>query len=130
MHAVDTNVIVRYLIADHPDQFARANSVMGKRPVYVPPTVLVETAWVLGSTYKFDRIRVVDALRALLGLPGVDTSDPAEIDQALAWYEQGLDFADAMHLALSIDVCEGLLTFDRAFLRDANRFRPGAVSEP
>lgn len=130
MHAVDTNVIVRYLIADHPDQFARANKVMGQRPVYVPTTVLVETAWVLGSTYRFDRPRIVDALRAVLGLPDVETSDPAAIDEAFAWYEQGLDFADAMHLALSIDVCEGLLTFDRAFMRDASRLQAVPVSEP
>lgn len=130
MHAVDTNVIVRYLIADEPDQFARAASVMGRRRLFVPATVLMETAWVLSLSYGFDRARIVDGLRAILGLPEVEVADPATTTQALDWYERGVDFADAMHLALSIDVCDGLLTFDRAFMRDANRVQSLLVSEP
>ena len=131
MKAVDTNVIVRYLVADDPDQFRRANAVMGKEAVFIPTSVLLETAWVLSSRYGIDRGRIADRLRAVLGLPDVSVADPVAVDQALEWYERGLDYADALHLALSIGSgCNGFLTFDHAFARDANEIQPLKVSEP
>ena len=50
----------------------------------------------------------------------------AEIDQAqqvslaLQWHEQGLDFADALHLSQSKD-CKGFYTFDERFVKRAQR---------
>jgi predicted nucleic-acid-binding protein len=49
MLAVDTNVVVRYLTADDPEQFARAVAVVEGAETFVSLTVLLETEWVLRS---------------------------------------------------------------------------------
>ncbi len=49
---------------------------------------------------------------------------PREADSlllAVRWFENGMDFGDALHLALSSSV-ETLLTFDRDFSKRAIRF--------
>lgn len=44
----------------------------------------------------------------------------AAVRQALAWYRQGLDFSDALHLVQS-GLCSGLATFDARFVNTARR---------
>jgi len=63
--ALDTNVIVRYLTADHPEQFAKASVLIDGEDVYVCTTVLLETEWVLRGGYRFSREEIIAALTAL-----------------------------------------------------------------
>lgn len=65
-------------------------------------------------------------MRKLLGVPGVAAENAEAIAQAIDWYERGLDFADALHLALAREV-EGLATFDARLARRAARLSPGRV---
>lgn len=111
MLAVDTDVIVRYLTNDHPQQSPRARKLVDGNDVWVAVTVVLETAWVLRSVYRYAPDQVVEALRGFAGLPGVSLQNAALIAQALNWVEQGLDFADALHLGAA-DHCEGFVTFD------------------
>ena len=120
MIAVDTNVLVRYLVEDDPAQTDRAETVLRSGAILVPDTVLLETAWVLRTGYRFDRAAIADGITKLLGLPGVQAEDRATVGQALAWYAQGLEFADALHLASS-GRAEAFATFDRALRRKARR---------
>ena len=130
MLAVDTNVVIRYLTADHPDQSAKAASVVnGRDTLLVCTTVLLETEWVLRTGYRYDRPRIVEAFRAFLGLPNVALEDPTLVAKALAWTEQGMDFADALHLAKA-DGCEGFLTFDRRLLAIGSRLATIEIREP
>jgi predicted nucleic-acid-binding protein len=123
--AVDTNVLVRYLVEDDVVQTDRAEAVLRSGAVIVPNTVLLETEWVLRTSYRFDRPAIAGGINKLLGLPGVQAEDGAMAGQALAWYAQGLDFADALHLASS-GQAEAFATFDRALRRKA-RAVTGAV---
>jgi predicted nucleic-acid-binding protein len=120
--AVDTNVVVRYLVEDDPVQTDRAEAVLRGGAVLVPTTVLLETVWVLRSSYRFDRAAVVDGISKLLGLPGVQAEDSATVGQALDWYAEGFDFADALHLAAS-GRAQAFATFDRALRRRARAVR-------
>jgi predicted nucleic-acid-binding protein len=120
--AVDTDILVRYLVEDDPVRTDRAEAVLRSGAVLVPTTVLLETAWVLRSSYHFDRAAIVDGITKLLGLPGVQAEDSATVGQALGWYAQGLDFADALHLASS-GPAEAFATFDRALRRRARAVR-------
>jgi hypothetical protein len=61
--------------------------------------MLLETACVLRTGYRFGPVSIVDGITKLLGLPGVEAEDSATAGQALTWYGQGLDFADALYLA-------------------------------
>jgi predicted nucleic acid-binding protein len=62
-------------------------------------TVMLETDWVLRSLYRFDRIRIADALMATIALPTVQCEDLNSVIKAIGWMRNGLDFADALHLA-------------------------------
>lgn len=129
MRAVDTNVIVRYLTGDDPVQSKKARAVIGQEPVFVPRTVVLEVEWVLRSAYGFPRERIIPALRALAGLPGVSVEDADLVAKAMGWAEDGLDFADALHLAAA-DGCEGFLTFDRRSKRAAASLGSVPVAAP
>ena len=118
MRAIDTNVIVRFLTGDDPRQAARARRVIGEGDIFVPTSVVLESEWVLRSAYGFSSDRVVQALRAFAGLPGIAFEDGALIARALEWTEQGMEFADALHLGQS-NGCSIFLSFDRRLSRIA-----------
>ena len=129
MHGVDTNVIVRYLTGDDPQQADKARAVIGQTPVFVPRTVLLEAEWVLRGVYDMPSKRVIPALRALAGLPGVSVEDAGLVAKALDWAEAGMDFADALHLAAAVG-CEGFLTFDKRFARSGKRLSGIPIAAP
>lgn len=118
MRAVDTNVLVRYLIGDEPEQAARARTVVDAGEVFVSTTVLLESEWVLRGVYGFGGGEVAAALRAFSGLPGVSVENPALLIEALDLTERGIDFADALHLGAASS-CDVMLTFDRRFIETA-----------
>ncbi|WP_353228218.1 type II toxin-antitoxin system VapC family toxin [Novosphingobium sp.] len=118
MRAIDTNVVVRLLTADHAEQALAARQVFETGDIYIGVTVLLEAEWVLRAGYGFQPDQIVAALRALAGLPGVTVEDPALVAIALDWLSQGLDFADALHLARSRQ-CSDFVTFDQKFARRA-----------
>ena len=120
MIALDTNVVVRLLVDDHPDQTRRARRLLETRQALVVPTVLLETEWVLRGAYGIGRPAIVESMRRLLGLPSIALANADAIARALAWFEEGLDFADALHLALAAEV-EEFMTFDSLFAKRAQR---------
>jgi predicted nucleic-acid-binding protein len=119
---IDTNILIRAFVNDDPEQFARAGALLaGDRTIFVTKTVLLESEWVLRSRYGFDPRRVTGVFRSLLGLPNVRVEAPEEVATALALVDEGLDFADALHVASAADIAPEFLTFDRALLRAAER---------
>lgn len=129
MIAVDTNVLVRLLTADNAAQYKASVALFSTGAIFVPVTVLLETEWVLRAAYERTAPEVCEALRRVLGLPNVVTADGQRIAQAIAWHERGLDFADALHLALSHGH-ETLKTFDTAFVRQAKGLGECRVEKP
>jgi predicted nucleic-acid-binding protein len=110
--ALDTNVLVRYLTRDAPEEAARARFLIERGPVFVAKTVMLETEWVLRSAYQFRPTAIAVSLTAFLGLPSVSVVDASAVGRALEWYAQGLDFADALHAA-SCSQADAFATFDR-----------------
>jgi predicted nucleic-acid-binding protein len=121
MIAVDTNVVVRLIIDDDPAQTERAAELLRSGAILITRTVLLETVWVLRDTYELDRGRVAAVIRRLLGLDGVAVDDWNVVRRALGWFETGLDFADALHLASAGTGATEFVTFDRRFARRAVR---------
>jgi predicted nucleic-acid-binding protein len=128
MKAIDTNVVVRYLTRDDPRQAARARAAVDEGNVFVSTTVLLESDWVLRSVYGLSGQKVATSLRAFSGLPGVTVEDPDLLIAALDRAENGMDFADALHLGAAAH-CETMLTFDRDFIRAGGDTSPN-VTEP
>lgn len=120
MIVLDTNLLLRYLLNDDAAQARRARRLLENAPlVTVTPTIVLELVWVLECS-DCTRAEVVGALRHVLGLPNMRLPDEAALFRALQWFEQGLDFADALHLALS-PAAATLMTFDKAFVGKARR---------
>ncbi|MBI2317922.1 MAG: type II toxin-antitoxin system VapC family toxin [Betaproteobacteria bacterium] len=120
MIALDTNILARYLLNDEPKQCRAAAALLRKREAYTaPPTVLLELVWVLGVN-DCSRTEIVGALKHLVGLPNFKPREFEAVCRAIQWYEEGMDFGDALHLALSAKD-EQLLTFDRSLARLAER---------
>ncbi len=71
MLAIDTNVVVRYLVGDDPVEAKAARRLVDEHEVLVGDTVWLETDWVLRSPYGFARAQVCKALRDFAGLPHV-----------------------------------------------------------
>lgn len=129
MIAVDTNLVVRYLVGDDENQSAKARRMIDSEDVFVPTTVVLETEWVLRGAYGFSPSRVANALRAFAGLPRVEFENLGVVHRALQWMADGLDFADALHLA-GADGCGVFLTFDQDFIKAAKAIPSPVVRSP
>lgn len=116
MIAIDTNIVVRYVAFDDPDQSPRAQALVDGEDVFVSATVILEAGWVLASRHGFSPADVAASLRAFLGLPTVSVDDPITLKLALEWVSSGLGFADAMHLSHAQTKAE-FATFDRKLAR-------------
>lgn len=121
MAALDTNVLVRFLVQDDMAQGEAAarlirGAVRAGRPLFVPVTVLLEMEWVLRSAFGFDKAAVLLAMFRLLGSFELGFESESAVEIALAQYERSTaDFADCLHAALAGQAGEQpLWTFDKA----------------
>ncbi|MBN9561101.1 MAG: type II toxin-antitoxin system VapC family toxin [Alphaproteobacteria bacterium] len=130
MLAVDTNVIVRFLTNDHPQQSKRARTLVDGNDVWVSLTVLLETEWVLRSVYRYPPTQIIASLRDFAGLTGVSLENPALADRALTWCAGGMDFADALHLSAAADRCEAFVTFDAELMKAGKKATELKLREP
>ena len=111
MRAVDTNVLARYYLRDDAAQGRIAASLLSAGDVFVPKTVILELEWVLRYVADQPATKVIQCLEHLIALPGITVEHRDQIEMALSHCRNGIDFADALHLAAS-QACSELLTFD------------------
>ena len=116
MHAVDTNVLVRFLTRDDEQQARKAKKLLESSEIFVSKTVLLELDWVLRSLYRRDHSERHKVFLALAGARNVFVEDPMAVHTALDLFGKGMDFADALHLAASSQT-EGFYTFDKQLAR-------------
>jgi len=121
MIAIDTNILVRLFTNDDKTQARYAEKLIENNVIFVSKSVLLETEWVLRYTYELGSDVIYKAFENLLGLPHLTLEDPACIIKIMQWYKQGLDFADAMHLASSSQVTDKFATLDKAFIKRAKK---------
>ena len=127
MLAVDTNVVIRFLIEDDPAQHKRAVALFRAHTIWLSKTVLLETEWVLRSAFDLPAADIARALHGLIRLPGVRCEDPHAVRSAIEALSAGIDFADALHLAASRQADEGFASFDARFVKRARRQWPEMV---
>ena len=120
MIALDTNQLARLLLRDDAAQHARVKSLLQTEQLFTAPvTVLLELVWVLEAN-DCTPADIEHGLKLLLALPNFKPPQADAVRAALHGYGQGLDFADALHLALSHGD-EAFMSFDKAFARKASR---------
>jgi predicted nucleic-acid-binding protein len=116
MRAVDTNLIVRLFIQDDAEQVRAARQALAADSVFVPKSVVVEFEWVMRGVYGQSRAAIAAAIETILVTANVEVEDAAAVTRAVDWFRQGLDLADAVHLASS-GHADWFVTFDAAMRR-------------
>ncbi len=118
MISVDTNVVVRLLTRDDESQYQTALSLFDGNQIFIPNTVILELEWVLRFAYRFKPAQIADALEKLAGLEQVTIDRPDDLSLALQGLRNNMDFADALHLAISATTTRQFATFDRKLTRN------------
>ncbi len=97
MRALDTNVLVRLIVRDDPDQVARAEAFV-ETGAWVSLLVLAETVWVLQSAYGLDQRRVATAVEMLLDHDRLTLQDEDVVRRAHATFrgEGTVEFSDCL----------------------------------
>ena len=130
MIALDTNVLVRFLIEDDPAQSARARRLIEKAvenddAFFVSDIAVCETVWVMQSCYRVARKEIARPLRTLLTARNVAFASADQLARALDAFASGRgDFADYLireHARAA--GCTAVVTFDRTLLKE-----PGFVA--
>ncbi len=98
MLGIDTNVLVRFLVQDDPEQFARAQKLFRREvPIFVSHLVLMETEWVLRSRYKLTKAEIHDAFSELLSVVELSVEEEPSVEEALyVWRDSTAQFADCL----------------------------------
>ncbi len=122
MVVIDTNLLVRYLVKDDRAQTIVATEFLATHSCVLLKTVLLEVVWVLSSKmgYHFSREVVAERIKHLLELPNITVEESEPVWMALRWYEAGLDFADALHLA-AVKPQDQFATFDEKLVKKATQ---------
>jgi predicted nucleic-acid-binding protein len=128
MIALDTNVWIRYVTNDDPEQAESALTLLESgEDVFLPKTVLLEMEWVLRAVYRLPASSIERAMLNVLGLPNVQVESPGQITAAFDFYRGGMDFADALHLA-GCSNSKAFYTFDEKFVKVARPFRSNVIT--
>src|SRR5829696_8617601 len=122
MRAVDTNLIVRLFAQDDAEQVRTARQSLAADTVFVPKSVIVEFEWVMRGAYGESRGVIASAIETILATANVEVEDAAAVRRAVDWFRQGMDLADAVHLASS-GHADWFDTFDAAMRRRAMTLR-------
>ena len=117
---IDTNVLIRHLTGDPPEQAERATRYLaGADELLLPDLILAEVAYVLESYYEAPRTDVAVSLRAVVAFPAIRVLDEELLLRAVEIYEvDRLDFADAYLVASAESSGVGVVaSFDRSIDR-------------
>lgn len=125
MIGLDTNVLIRVLIADDPKQTASAERLLREaieagEICFISDPVLCETEWVLGSYYRVPRAEIAAALESLLARESLFAFESVDVfRKALDAYRRGkAEFSDFLIGAKAeAQGARTTFTFDRVLAR-------------
>lgn len=118
-YVVDANVILRYLLADHPEHFRQAAQFMGQVKsgevlAFIPEGVLVECVYVLLKFYKVPREEIVRNLETVMNYKGIINENRSVLITGLRLFqEKNVDIVDAIVQGISKERGWAAFTFDR-----------------
>ena len=124
MPTLDTNVLLRYLVKDDPQQSREASKFISQfsdsdSALFLPTSVALEMEWVLRSAYQFSKETVIELFVGLLEVREISFQDEASMERAIFLYRKhNVDFADCLHVATAYTHDQlPLVTFDKKATR-------------
>lgn len=133
MIGLDTNVLVRYLTQDDPEQAEQASRLIEGRctsatPGRITQIVLCELVWVLQRAYGYSKTQIIEVLDQMLVTAELRIEHEPLARQALDAYRSGpADFSDYL-IALNNQSagCEATYSFDARLCRYTCVQAPGS----
>jgi uncharacterized protein len=121
---LDTNVFLRHLLKDDPEQSPRASAFLkriedGLVKARTSDTVIFETVFTLQRSYGKEKAAICDTFLPLIELPGIVLPSKRRYRKVFSLYvENNLPFADAYHAVLmeQLNLTE-IVSFDKDFDR-------------
>jgi predicted nucleic acid-binding protein len=121
---LDTNILLRHFLHDHPDHSTRASTFLarierGELQVRISDIIVFECVFLLERRYKQPRTTVRELVLGFLALPGVILPGKRRLRRVFDLYVgRNIAFADAYHAVLmgQISIAE-IVSFDREFDR-------------
>ncbi|MFA6111490.1 MAG: PIN domain-containing protein [Candidatus Latescibacterota bacterium] len=124
MKGLDTNALVRLLVADHPAQTERIASLLQAAEVagerfFVSSLVLLELVWVLDSAYGCARTEILDALERLAAMPVLHLDHLDAVHRAITYARKSKQEIDDLLIGCCAAAagCTAVMTFDRSASR-------------
>lgn len=121
MIGIDTNVLIRYIVQDDPDQSKTASQYLEQNctvdsPGFLNHLVLCEIVWVLKRAYKYDKVIIVEVLKKILMTAEFSIENSDLVWKAMKEYELGqADFSDyIIGLSNLQNNCEYTVSFDKS----------------
>lgn len=119
---LDSSVLARLILRDQPAAYLAARELLRQPKRYgVTGTVLLELVWLLKSK-RIGNHDLSRAIAGILALPNLHCPDIEAVWTAQMAHTAGMDFADALHLAISAEAgATGFVTADPLLARHAQR---------
>jgi predicted nucleic-acid-binding protein len=118
VYLIDTNVVLRYLLGDHPEFSPKAEAFMfdvskGVKKAEILNVVIVECIYVMEKYYEIPKTEIVEKLSGILNFSGIVNPDRSEILEALLKYENSnIDIVDCI-LAVRSSPEKVVISFDK-----------------
>lgn len=119
MRAVDTNVLVRLIVRDDPEQVRQAEAFVAPG-AWISHLVLAEAVWVLASVYDVNATGIATAVGMLMEHDQLALQDRDVVERALLEFNQhpSIAFADCLIVQIARKVGHRAIgTFDRSMAR-------------
>lgn len=117
---VDANIIIRFLLNDHPTFSLQAKSIIlnaqqGLLKMYLDEVIIAEIVWTLSSFYRVKRTEISDKLEEIVSQNWVINPKKDLVIQALALFRSSnLDYIDCWLFIVGKSLGIELATFDKA----------------
>lgn len=130
MKAIDTNILIRFLVKDHPAQSKKVFELFNEHeikmaPLFISNFVLLETIWVLESVYNATKSEIIQSIQAIFRISFLKFENPDAISQFLSISETTkLELSDCLIGTVNESCnCDGTLTFDKKAAKEAGLFK-------
>lgn len=117
-YIIDTNFILRYLLADDKDQYKKANHFFneareGKVQIHLEQSVFVEVVFVLYSFYETPKGKIVETMHSLLSYKGIEAEKELLQNALKIFKENNIHIVDSIIAARCDLLQQQALTFDK-----------------
>jgi predicted nucleic-acid-binding protein len=119
MKALDTNILVRFLVQDDKKQSEKVNQLLThaeqtKQPLLVTSLVVLELIWVLDAVYGVSRNDIIHSLNEILTMPAIQFENQGMIRDFLnSTQNNNFDLSDSLIAQSGFKQgCDATITFD------------------